>query len=49
MRRGSGEENVPFFTKSADALSLATNRDRKMERNKGKSKKKRKKQRSKWC
>lgn len=34
-RRGSGEGNAAFFTTSPDALSLATNRGRKVERNKG--------------
>lgn len=34
-RRGGREGNIPSFTTSPDALSLATNRGRKVERNKG--------------
>lgn len=34
-RRGSGEGNTRFFTTSPDALSLATNRGRKVETNQG--------------
>ena len=50
MRQRSREgRNIPFFTTSLDALSLATYKGRKVERNKGTRAKEENIERGEWC